>query len=183
MRLVHCSVALSFAFLAVAASAQQPPPAAGEAIGHPPPLPGPPPLSEPGESQSPQPTPDKAKPAADQPKRKTILGPTRPRARRRPRFRRVPCRKRTQDRVWTWQGLTERRVRRKPCRAGWPPTRRTASRPAWEFPNSMRGRGGGVRRRWTSGKGALGDTTIEGVVCSVDLRNRQICINGSRRPA
>ena len=30
----------------------------------------------------------------------------------------------------------------------------------------------------TSGKGALGDTTIEGVVCSVDLRNRQICING-----
>ena len=74
MRLVHCAVALSFAFLAVAASAQQPPPAAGEAIGHPPPLPGPPPLSEPGESQSPQPTPDKAKPAADQPNAKDYTG-------------------------------------------------------------------------------------------------------------
>src|SRR5262252_4810004 len=79
MRLIHCSVAISFAFLAVAfvavaASAQQPPPTAGETIGHPPPLPGPPPLSEPGESQSSEPTPDKAKPAADQPNAKDYTG-------------------------------------------------------------------------------------------------------------
>ena len=85
MRLIHCSVAISFAFLAVAfvavaASAQQPPPTAGETIGHPPPLPGPPPLSEPGKTsepgkpQSQQPTPDKAKPAADQPNAKGYTG-------------------------------------------------------------------------------------------------------------
>jgi hypothetical protein len=74
MRLVHCSIAISFALLAVAASAQQPPPTTGEPIGHPPPLLGPPPLSEPGVSQSQQPMPDKAKPTADQPKANGYTG-------------------------------------------------------------------------------------------------------------
>jgi hypothetical protein len=74
MRLVHCSIAISFAVLAVAASAQQPPPTTGETIGHPPPLPGPPPVSEPGKPQSQQPTPDMAKPAADQPNPKGYTG-------------------------------------------------------------------------------------------------------------
>jgi hypothetical protein len=49
MRLISFSFAILFALLSSAALAQQPaaPGPAGEAIGHPPPLPGPPPVTQP----------------------------------------------------------------------------------------------------------------------------------------
>jgi hypothetical protein len=52
MRLISFSVIVSLALLPVAALAQQPAGTNGDTIDHPPPLPGPPPLSEPSTTQS-----------------------------------------------------------------------------------------------------------------------------------
>jgi len=65
MRPIAFSVPVLLALLSSAALAQQPA-ATGEAIGHPPQIPGPPPISEPSATK--QPTPAAAAPAASAPK-------------------------------------------------------------------------------------------------------------------
>jgi len=67
MRLVSFSVSIFLAFMSPAAQAQQSPGTPGDTIGHPPPLPGPPPLSEPLSTAQPapaNPTPQASGPAA-----------------------------------------------------------------------------------------------------------------------
>jgi hypothetical protein len=59
MRLISISIACSFAFVMSTALAQQPTGASDEKIGHPPPLPGPPPVSDPSARQ-----PSSEKPAS-----------------------------------------------------------------------------------------------------------------------
>lgn len=65
MRLISFSATGLLALLSSAALAQQPP-TTGEAIGHPPQIPGPPPISEPAATK--QPTPAASTPAANAPK-------------------------------------------------------------------------------------------------------------------
>jgi hypothetical protein len=57
MRLVCFSVTVFLALMSSAVQAQQSPGTLGDTIGHPPPLPGPPPLSEPSSTARPQPAP------------------------------------------------------------------------------------------------------------------------------
>jgi hypothetical protein len=71
MRLISFAAAISLAIMPVAALAQQSPGTTGDTIGHPPPLPGPPPLQEPSATQ---PGPANAKPAATQPTSKGYTG-------------------------------------------------------------------------------------------------------------
>ena len=71
MRLISFAAAISLAIMPVAALAQQSPSTTGDTIGHPPPLPGPPPLQEPSAAP---PGPANAKPAATQPASKGYTG-------------------------------------------------------------------------------------------------------------
>jgi hypothetical protein len=64
MRLISFSAIISLALLSSAALAQQSPATTGDTIGRPPPLPGPPPISEPS-----TPPPPAATPQANQPAR------------------------------------------------------------------------------------------------------------------
>jgi hypothetical protein len=77
MRLISFSVIVSLALLSSAALAQQSPGttgdrAVGDTIGHPPPLPGPPPISEP--SSTTQPAPAASTPGASKPAPKGYTG-------------------------------------------------------------------------------------------------------------
>ena len=77
MRLISLSVTVLLAFLSSAALAQQSPEttgdrAVGDTIGHPPPLPGPPPISEP--SSTTQPAPAASTPRASEPAPKGYTG-------------------------------------------------------------------------------------------------------------
>ena len=77
MRLISFSVIVSLALLLSAALAQQSPGttgdrAVGDTIGHPPPLPGPPPISEP--SSTTQPAPAASTPRASEPAPKGYTG-------------------------------------------------------------------------------------------------------------
>ncbi len=71
MRLMSFSAAILLALLLSAARAQQPPGTAGDTIGHPPPLPGPPPISEP--SSTTKPVPAASTPRANEPASKVPL--------------------------------------------------------------------------------------------------------------
>jgi hypothetical protein len=66
MRLISVSVTISLALLSSAALAQQSPGTTGDTIGRPPPLPGPPPISEPS---TPPPPAAVSTPQASQPAR------------------------------------------------------------------------------------------------------------------
>ena len=68
MRLIYFSVTISLALLSSAALAQQ----TGDTIAHPPPLPGPPPISEP--STTTQPAPAASTPRASEPAPKGYTG-------------------------------------------------------------------------------------------------------------
>lgn len=72
MRLMSFSAAILLALLLSAARAQQPPGTAGDTIGHPPPLPGPPPISEP--SSTTKPVPAASTPRANEPASKGYTG-------------------------------------------------------------------------------------------------------------
>ena len=66
MRLISVSVTISLALLSSVALAQQSPGTTGDTIGHPPPLPGPPPASEPSLTKQPAaaaPAPSPGEPA------------------------------------------------------------------------------------------------------------------------
>jgi hypothetical protein len=66
MRLISFSVTILLALLSSAGLAQQSPGTTGETIGHPPPLGGPPPISEPSSTTQPAPagsTPQESQPA------------------------------------------------------------------------------------------------------------------------
>jgi hypothetical protein len=71
MRLISFAAAISLTIVPVAALAQQSPPTTGDTIGHPPALPGPPPLQEPLAAPS---VPANSKPAATQPASKGYTG-------------------------------------------------------------------------------------------------------------
>jgi hypothetical protein len=72
VRIMIFPVAAAFALMASVAPAQQSPQTSGDAIGHPPPLPGPPPISEP--SSTPQPAPANSSPRATEPAAKGYTG-------------------------------------------------------------------------------------------------------------
>jgi hypothetical protein len=77
MRLISFAAAISFAFVSAAGLAQQSPPTTGDTIGHPPPLPGPPPLAEPSAAPVPEnstPAPVNSQPPASQPTAKGYTG-------------------------------------------------------------------------------------------------------------
>ena len=66
MRLISFSATVLLTLLSSAALAQQSPPATGDTIGHPPPIPAPPPMGEPSSTTQPAPTaspPLKSEPA------------------------------------------------------------------------------------------------------------------------
>jgi hypothetical protein len=71
VRIMIFPMVAALAVLASAAFAQQPPGAAGDTIGHPPPLAGPPPVSEPS---TPPPAPAASTPQASQPAPKGYTG-------------------------------------------------------------------------------------------------------------
>jgi hypothetical protein len=71
MRSISFSVTALLSLLSSAALAQQPP-TKGDTIGHPPPLPGPPPISEP--LSMPQPAPANSSPRATEPAAKGYTG-------------------------------------------------------------------------------------------------------------
>ena len=56
MRLISFSATVLLTLLSSAALAQQSPPATGDTIGHPPPIPAPPPMGEPSSTTQPAPT-------------------------------------------------------------------------------------------------------------------------------
>ncbi len=72
MRLISFSVTMLLALLSSAALAQQSPATTGDTIGHPPPLPGPPPISEP--SSTTDPAPAASTPRASEPAPKGYTG-------------------------------------------------------------------------------------------------------------
>jgi hypothetical protein len=72
MRLASFSVTILLALLSSAVLAQQSPRTTGDTIGHPPPLPGPPPLSEP--SSATLPAPAASTPRASEPAPKGYTG-------------------------------------------------------------------------------------------------------------
>jgi len=72
MRILFFPVAAVLCLMASAAPAQQSPPTTGDTIGHPPPLPGPPPLSQP--SSTTQSTPAASTPRATEPAPKGYTG-------------------------------------------------------------------------------------------------------------
>jgi hypothetical protein len=72
MRLISFSVTMLLAVLSSAALAQQPPGTTGDTIGRPPPLPGPPPISEP--SSTTQPAPAASAPPVSEPEPKGYTG-------------------------------------------------------------------------------------------------------------
>jgi hypothetical protein len=72
MRLISFSVTILLALLSSAALAQQSPGTTGDTIGHPPPIPGPPPISEP--SSTAQPAPAASTPQASEPAPKGYTG-------------------------------------------------------------------------------------------------------------
>jgi len=76
MRLISFFAAISLAFVSAAGLAQQSPPTTGDTIGHPPPLPGPPPLAEPPAAPAPAKAaaPAPSQPAASQPAAKGNTG-------------------------------------------------------------------------------------------------------------
>src|ERR1700737_3968133 len=71
MRLISFSVTVLLTFLSSAAPAQQSPGTTGDTIGRPPPLPGPPPISEPSTTS---PSPAASTPQASQPAPKGYTG-------------------------------------------------------------------------------------------------------------
>ncbi len=71
MRIMIFPVAAVLCLMASAAPAQQAPPPTGDTIGHPPPLPGPPPISEPSTTQ---PAPASPPPRATEPAPKGYTG-------------------------------------------------------------------------------------------------------------
>jgi hypothetical protein len=73
MRILFFPVAAVLCLMASAAPAQQAPPTTGDAIGHPPPIPGPPPLSEPSSTTT-QSTPAASTPRASEPASKGYTG-------------------------------------------------------------------------------------------------------------
>ena len=77
MRLISFAAAISLAFVSAAGLAQQSLPTTGDTIGHPPPLPGPPPLAEPSAMPAPAnsaPAPANSPPSASQPASKGYTG-------------------------------------------------------------------------------------------------------------
>ncbi len=77
MRSIAFSAAILLALLCSAVRAQQSPATTGETIGHPPPLPGPPPISEPSSSTT-QPAPAASAPRAGEPAPKGYTGANAP---------------------------------------------------------------------------------------------------------
>jgi hypothetical protein len=71
MRLISFTITISLALLWSAALAQQSPGTTGDTIDHPPPIPGPPPISEPS---TPPPAPAASTPRASQPAPKGYTG-------------------------------------------------------------------------------------------------------------
>jgi hypothetical protein len=72
MRLTSVSVTILIALWSSAALAQQSPGTTGDTLGHPPPLPGPPPISEP--SSTTEPAPAASTPRASEPAPKGYAG-------------------------------------------------------------------------------------------------------------
>jgi hypothetical protein len=68
MRLISFSATVLLTLVSSAALAQQPPGTAGDTIGHPPALPGPPPISEPSSTTQPAPAASTPKPSQPAPK-------------------------------------------------------------------------------------------------------------------
>ena len=103
MRIMTFPIVAALGVLASAAFAQQTPGATGDTIGHPPPLPGPPPISE---TTTPPTAPAASTPQAGQPAPKGYTGAYGPPPVRQNHTRQVRCRRWTRERAESSLNLT-----------------------------------------------------------------------------
>src|SRR5467141_585272 len=131
MRILFFPVAAVLCLMASAAPAQQSPPTTGDTIGHPPPLPGPPPLSQP--SSTTQSTPAASTPRATEPAPKGYTGAYAPAGTPPIPYSTGPLPEPVQGpglNVIAADGVSTSRL----CLAEWPRERPMDPRPVWESP-------------------------------------------------